>query len=205
MLGNYALKLSNVALGMLSLYTFPVITALLEPIFIKTRFNPTHLFLGGIVLLGIYILAPEFNLKSSHIQGIGLGLISALCYSLRILLMKQQIKVYHGTMLMFYQVLIIAILLAPTLLFMDTSNIQTQYLYILLLALLTTAIGHTLMVKKFSYFSVTTASIISSVQPVFGIILAFVFLNEIPTLHTYLGGTLILSTVLIESIRSKKR
>jgi len=27
----YALKLSNVALGMLSLYTFPIITALLEP------------------------------------------------------------------------------------------------------------------------------------------------------------------------------
>ena len=34
----YALKLSNVALGMLSLYTFPVITALLEPIFIKSKF-----------------------------------------------------------------------------------------------------------------------------------------------------------------------
>ena len=35
----YALKLSNVALGMLSLYTFPVITALLEPLFIKTKSN----------------------------------------------------------------------------------------------------------------------------------------------------------------------
>ena len=30
----YALKLSNVAIGMLSLFTFPVITALLEPLFI---------------------------------------------------------------------------------------------------------------------------------------------------------------------------
>ena len=33
----YALKLSNVALGILSLYTFPIITALLEPLFIKTK------------------------------------------------------------------------------------------------------------------------------------------------------------------------
>ena len=41
----YALKLSNVALGMLSLYTFHVITALLEPLFIKTKFNPIHIVL----------------------------------------------------------------------------------------------------------------------------------------------------------------
>lgn len=200
----YALKLSNVALGMLSLYTFPVITALLEPIFIKTKFNPIHLVLGGIVLLGIYILAPEFNLESSHVQGIGLGLISALCYSLRILIMKQQVAVYNGSMLMFYQVLMITVLLAPALLLMDTSNIDTQYPYVLLLAILTTAIGHTLMVKKFSYFSVSTASIISSIQPIFGIVLAFIFLHEIPTANTFIGGALILSTVIIESIRSKK-
>jgi drug/metabolite transporter (DMT)-like permease len=200
----YALKLSNVALGMLSLYTFPVITALLEPVFMKTKFNPIHIVLGLIVLLGIYILAPEFNLESSHVQGIGLGLISALCYSLRILIMKQHVAKYNGTMLMFYQVLMITILLIPTMFLMETSSIETQYPYVLLLALLTTAIGHTLMVKKFSYFSVSTASIISSVQPIFGIILAFFFLSEIPTINTFLGGLLILSTVVIESIRSKK-
>ena len=200
----YALKLSNVALGMLSLYTFPVITALLEPVFLKTKFNPIHLLLGGIVLLGIYILAPEFNLESSQVQGIILGLISALCYSLRILIMKQYVVKYNGTTLMFYQVLLITILLIPAMLLFDTSNIETQYPYVLLLALLTTAIGHTIMVKKFSYFSVSTASIISSIQPIFGIILAFFFLNEIPTLNTFFGGLLILSTVVIESIRSKK-
>ncbi len=201
----YALKRSNVALGMLSLYTFPVITAFLEPVFLKTKFNPIHIVLGVIVLCGIYILAPEFNLESAHMQGIGFGLISALCYSLRILIMKQQIATYNATALMFYQVLFISVLLIPTLFFMNTANIETQYPYVLLLALLTTAIGHTLMVKKLHYFSVATASIISSVQPIFGIILAFLFLSEVPTLNTFFGGLLILSTVIIESVRSKKK
>jgi len=45
----YALKLSNVALGMLSLFTFPVITALLEPLFVKSKLNPIHIVLGIIV------------------------------------------------------------------------------------------------------------------------------------------------------------
>ena len=61
----YALKLSNVAIGMLSLFTFPVITALLEPLFSKVKFDPIHILLGILVLIGIYILAPNFNLNSA--------------------------------------------------------------------------------------------------------------------------------------------
>ena len=33
----YALRLSNVAIGMLSLFTYPAITAILEPIFLRTK------------------------------------------------------------------------------------------------------------------------------------------------------------------------
>ena len=55
----YALKLSNVALGVLSLYTFPILTALLEPLFLKVKFNPIYLFLGLMVLLGLPVLLPE--------------------------------------------------------------------------------------------------------------------------------------------------
>ncbi|WP_028888164.1 DMT family transporter [Tenacibaculum ovolyticum] len=200
----YALKRSNVAIGMLSLYTFPVMIAFLEPLFLKIKFNPMYIVLGCMVLLGVYILAPEFNLESSNVQGILFGLLSALCYSIRILILKQYVAKYDGGMLMFYQTLIITICLLPVLFFMDVSGFESQFPYLLLLALLTTAIGHSLMVHSLQFFSVSTASIISSVQPIFGIILAFIFLNEIPTWNTFVGGSLILATVVIESVRSKK-
>jgi len=189
---------------MLSLFTFPVIIALLEPLFSKIKFDPIHIALGFMVLTGIYILAPEFDLESDQLQGILFGLLSALCFALRILIIKRLITAYNGTMLMFYQVSIIAVILAPVLYVMDTSNIKTQFPYVILLALLTTAIGHTLFVKSLKYFKASTASIIGSGQPVFGIIIAYFFLNEIPTIHTFVGGTLILATVVIESIRSNK-
>jgi drug/metabolite transporter (DMT)-like permease len=201
----YALKLSNVAIGMLSLFTFPVLIALLEPLFLKVKLDPIHIVLGFMVLLGIYILAPEFDLESHQLQGILLGLLSALCYALRILILKGHVAKYNGTALMFYQVAIIAVVLTPVLFFMDTSNITTQYPYVLLLALLTTAIGHTMFINSLKYFKASTASIIGSVQPVFGIIIAYFFLKEIPTMHTFVGGTLILATVVIESIRSKTK
>ena len=200
----YALKLSNVAIGMLSLYTFPVMIAFLEPLFLKVKFDPIYIVLGLMVLLGLYILAPSFNIESSNVQGILFGLLSALCYSIRILILKQYVVQYNGMSLMFYQTLIISVCLLPVLFFMDVSGFESQYPYVSLLALLTTAIGHSLMVHSLQFFSVSTASIISSVQPIFGIILAFIFLNEIPTLNTFFGGSLILATVVIESIRSKK-
>ena len=200
----YALKLSNVAIGMLSLFVYPIITAFLEPFFFKIKFDPIYILLGVLVLFGIYILAPEFNLESTHVKGILFGLSSALFYALRNILSKQLTTSYNSTSIMFYQVSITTIVLIPVMFYMDTSGIQTQFPYIIILAVVTTAVGHTMLVNSLKHFTVSTASIISSIQPILGIIIAFIFLNEIPTWNTFFGGLIILSTVVIESIRSRK-
>ena len=200
----YALKLSNVAIGMLSLFTFPIITALLEPFFIKRKFDPIYIILSVLVLLGMYILVPEFNLENTHVKGILFGLLSALFYALRNILSKKLVSQYSATAIMLYQVFIITIVLSPVLFLMETSGIKTQYPYVIILAVVTTAIGHTMLVNSLKHFTVSTASIISSVQPILGIIIALMFLSEIPTWNTFWGGLIILSTVVIESIRSRK-
>lgn len=201
----YALKLSNVAIGMLSLFTYPMLTALIEPFFIKVKFDPMYIVLSLMVLLGLYILAPEFSLQNSYVEAIIFGVISAFLYALRNIISKKLISRYTGTSIMFYQLAVLTVVLLPAIFFMDTSNISSQFPYIIALGLLTTAIGHTMLVSSFKHFSVSTASIISSTQPIFGIILAFIFLNEMPTLNTFLGGSLILATVIIESVRSRNK
>ena len=200
----YALKLSNVALGMLSMYTFPVMTALLDPFFSKQELNKIHVLLGVLVLIGVYILVPDFSLENDEAKGILLGVLSAFCYALRNLTTKKHVKNYNGSMLMLYQLLVVAVLLVPVLFFSDVSNFESELPLLLLIALLTTAIGHTMMINSLQHFSVSTASIISSVQPIFGILIAYIFVNEIPSITTFIGGGLILVTVVIESVRSKK-
>ncbi|MDO7137462.1 DMT family transporter [Algibacter lectus] len=200
----HALKLSNVAIGMLAMFTFPVITALLEPFFTKSKLNPIHILLGFMVLLGVYILAPDLNLENTHLKGILYGIFSALCYALRNLILKGHVNNYNGTVLMTQQAIIVAIILIPVMFTMDLGNMQTQFPYLIILGLVTTAIGHSLFIGSLKHFSVSTASIIGSAQPICGIIIAFFFLNEIPTINTFIGGALILATVVIESIRSRK-
>ncbi len=201
----YSLHLSNVAIGMLSLFTYPVITAFLEPFVLKTKFEKMHLLLAFLVLLGIFYLAPNFDLESNYTKAIGLGLLSAFIYALRNLLLKKSVASYNGSSLMFYQVAIAGFVLLPTLFFTDVSLVIEQWMPLLALALLTTAIGHTLFLNSFKNFSITSASILGSVQPIYGIILGVLFLHEVPTWRTIIGGGLILSSVVVESIRSMKK
>ncbi len=197
----YALKLSNVAIGMLSIFTYPVLTALLEPLLLKTKFEKAHLLLSILVLIGIYFLVPDLDFENQYTKAVLLGVLSALCYALRNLIMKTKVGNYNGSVLMWYQLVITAVILAPFIFLLDGSKITTQWLPTVVLALITTAIGHTLFLFSFKRFSITTASIISSTQPVYGILLGAIFLKEIPKMDTLIGGVLILSAVVIESIR----
>lgn len=200
----YALQLSNVAIGMLSLFTFPVMTSLLEPVFLKTKFSKIHVLLGLLVLLGIYFLAPEFDTDNNNFIAILIGLVSALCYALRNLLVKTKITTYNGSVVMWYQTLVIAIMLIPAYSLFETEGFVSELPYIGILALVTTALGHTLFLFSFKHFSVTTASLMSSAQPIYGIILGILFLGEVPNVRTIIGGALILISVLVESRRAVK-
>ncbi|MFK7747705.1 MAG: DMT family transporter [Kordia sp.] len=200
----YALQMSNVAIGMLSMFTYPVLTAFLEPLVLKTKFQKIHLLLGALVLCGIYFLIPDFSLANSYTIAIIMGVFSALVYALRNLLMKSKVAKYDGSLLMSYQTGIVGVMLLPAFLFTDFTEVFSQWQAILTLALLTTAIGHTLFLASFKHFTITTASILSSVQPVYGIIIGAIFLSEYPTWITIFGGVLILTAVVVESVRTYK-
>ncbi len=198
----YSLQVSNVAIAMLSLFTYPVFTSLLEPLVLKTKFLWSNLLLGIVVLIGVSFMIPELSIENDYTMGIIIGLISAVLYSFRNLILKKHISQYPGTTLMFYQLAINSVLLIPMLFIFSFDGLANDLPYVVLLSLFTTAIGHTMFVMSFKKFSISTASIMSSLQPLFGIIIAFLFLHEVPAMKTFIGGGLILITVVIESLKT---
>ncbi|MEM9887667.1 MAG: DMT family transporter [Bacteroidota bacterium] len=199
----YALQLSNVAIGMLSLFTYPVMTALLEPLILKTRLYAQQLLLAALVLLGIFFLVPNFDLSNNVSQGLLIGLLSAFVYSIRNIILKTKVSSFNGSILMFYQMLVTIVLLSPVLHFYSSNQVNDFLFPIITLGLVTTAIGHTLFLNSFKHFSVSTASIMSSVQPIYGIIIAVIFLQEYPSWQSLIGGGLILLAVVLEQTRAK--
>ncbi len=199
-----ALQLSNVAIGMLTIFTYPALTSILEPLLLRLPFQKIHLFLGLLVIAGIAFLIPDLDFENQYTQAVAFGVGSALAYALRNILMKKQVTRYHGSLLMMYQALIIGVVLLPFSTQVTVDSLQENLIWILALALFTTALGHTLFLLTFRYFSITTASIISSVQPIYGILLGILFLGEMPQLMTIIGGLLIISAVVVESLRSAR-
>ncbi|MGB5942802.1 MAG: DMT family transporter [Leeuwenhoekiella sp.] len=198
-----ALRLSNVAIGMLTIYTYPAMSSLLEPLILKSKFEKMHLLLGVLVLIGIYFLVPEFSLEHEHTQAIAFGLCSALAYAIRNILMKREVGKYHGSVLMWYQMVIVGFCLLPLSLSVSQEGLIKALPLLLILAVVTTSVGHTVFLMSFRHFKITTASILSSVQPIYGILLAFLLLGERPKLITLLGGSLIILAVIVESLRNR--
>ncbi len=199
----YSLYYSSVALALMTLYTYPAMTTILEPLILKTKFQAIHLLLAFLILLGIYIMSPNLDLANDKVIAIGLGLLSGFTYALRNILTKDLAGRKHGSVLMFYQLVIITILLVPVLFLMETSGIASYWMPTIALALFTTAIGHTLIIRSFKNFSITSFSLLSSSIPILGVLWAFVFLSEIPDWQTITGGALVLLTVVIEALRTR--
>jgi drug/metabolite transporter (DMT)-like permease len=64
---------------------------------------------------------------------------------------------------------------------------------VLILGVFCTALAHTLFIASMRRMSAQTASIVSILEPVYGIALAALLLGEVPGLRTLIGGGLIVS------------
>lgn len=200
-----SLQRSSVAIGMLAIFTYPAMTTLLEPLFFRKPLEGRHVLLAGLAVFGIYLLAPAFDLANGATVGLLFGLGSALIYSIRNLLVKTQIAELNGSAVMTWQAGIATVVVLPVLFVYREWPTAEAWPFLLGLGVLTTAVGHSLFLACFRYFSVSTVSILSCVQPVYGIGMAAIFFGEMPTWSAVGGGALILLAVAVEAWFTMRR
>jgi drug/metabolite transporter (DMT)-like permease len=191
----YSLDLSNVAIAIITLHTYPAMTVLLEPLLLKTRFQIFHLTLAALVVTGVWIMTPEIKTDDDTVAAIGFGLFSAFAYAIRNIVTRKVMPYYHGTTMMFYQLCIMALMLCPFLYFKSSAPLLTDdWPEMIGLVFLTTCIGHTLLVVNLKRYKAVTVALLSSIIPIYGILWPYLFLGERPDLKTYIGGAFILAT-----------
>ncbi|OJJ23770.1 hypothetical protein BKI52_05315 [marine bacterium AO1-C] len=203
----FAIQASTVAIAFISLFTYPVITTLIEPFFFKQKFDWFNLISALMVAIGIIVMTPSFDLSNNITLGIVLGVLAATMLAIRNLMSKHfmQSSTVSGSVLMYYQLVISVLVIAPALFFIDLSLDITNFAYVALLGIATTAIGHTIFITKIRYFKASTQSIISGIQPIYGILWAVAIINEKLPLNTIIGGLLIILTVVMESVKQVRK
>ncbi|HJO94771.1 MAG TPA: DMT family transporter [Victivallales bacterium] len=201
-----SIQVSSVTIGIISFFSYHIMTVFIEPFFTKSKLTIHDIFLGILVIVGIVLVLPEFNINHHLTQGVILGLFSALFYTFRNILAKKYLRSYNGTHLMLLQVIIVSIALLPSLYFgthLIVNNIQlNDIVKLIILGMFFTALPHCLYMSSLKFLKAKTVGIMSIIQPLYCIIFAIIFLGEIPTAKIIMGGVIILFTVLSETLRS---
>ena len=196
-----SIQMSSVATGLLAFATFPVLTVFLEPIFFDEKIEQRYIVAAMVTFCGAVCIAPEFDLNNSTTAGAIIGLLSGLSFSLLQLLNRKFVQIYPSRLITFYQTGFASISLIPVISYTH-SNITTNNIVLLIvLGVLCTAIAHSLFISRLRYVKVRLASIIAGLEPVYGIVFAMLFLNEIPSLREICGGIVILTAATMVSMK----
>lgn len=199
-----AVQVSSVAIGLLSYSTFPVFTAVLEPIVFREKFDRAAVMFAVIALFGVYLIVPAFSLKNASFQGILWGVLAGLTFAGLTVMNRKMTRFYSSPVIAFYQDLSAAVLLLPAFFILKPRIGLRDVGLLAVLGVLCTAVSHTLFIDAMRRIRARTASLISSLEPVYGILLAALVLHEIPALRTVLGGLVILGAVITVSLRTLK-
>lgn len=199
-----AMQYSSVAVGMIALFTFPVITVFLEPFFEKTRLVWQDVFSAVVVLFGIFLIVPDVSLGNDITLGILVGIFSALLYSLRNLIHRTYFSQYSGAHAMTLQTFVIVLCLV----FFTSEQLYDisidTLILLVVLGSVCTALPHAMVASSLKHLRAKTFSLIACAQPLYGVIFAWLVLEENPTWQTLVGGCLVISAALYETVNAQK-
>lgn len=197
-------QIASVAIATITFSTFPLFVTFLEPLLYKEKLLARDIFFALLMLLGVFVLAPLSSWQTGSATGIFWGMISSLTYALLSLCNRHLSQRYDSKTVCFYEQGIATLFLLPFMFFVPFQATGQDFILIFILGALCTAFAHNLFVKSLQYIRVQTAGIISSMETVYGILLALLFLREMPTLREIIGGTIILGVTILSTYVAEK-
>ncbi len=201
----HSMQVSSIAVGVIALYTFPIITVFLEPLFHGERPHIKDVISAFTVLFGIYLLVPEFSLSNETTLGILWGVLSALFFALRNIVQGHYFKGYTARHSLFYQTLVTFIVLLPFSFEVIPAVTNIQWGQLLILGVFFTALPHTLFAFSLLNLKAKTVSLVACVQVVYATIFAALLLSEWPQLSTVVGGLIVVSAAMYESYTTGRK
>lgn len=198
------IKLSTVAIGLLTFSTFPIFVTFMEPFFFGEKLKKEDIILAFITFAGVMFVIPDFHTGNEMTVGAMYGILSSLSYAVLSILNRKYVKEYKGVVIAFYEQLVSLIVLLPFFFIMEPVFTRKDIFLLILLGTVFTGITHTLFINSLKEIKTQTAGIISSLEPLYGIILSIFLLNEVPSVKEIAGGLLILGTVFYSTIKNLK-
>jgi drug/metabolite transporter (DMT)-like permease len=202
---------SNVSIALTMFSTGAFFASFIEPIIYKRKIIWYEILFGLLVVIGVLIITKS---ELKYLNGIILGILSALFASIFAVLNGKFIEQHSPTAISFYEfisgVLFITIfMLIGNFSFEKEVFILTaeDLLYLFILGSVCTAYAFIAAVKVMRHISPYTVVLTYNLEPIYGIILALMLFPEKEKMSSsfYYGASIIILTVLINGILKNVR
>ena len=199
-----SIRYGNISVALVCLSAAGFFSALIEPILYNKKIIIAEVLLGLLAIAGIYII---FDFHPQYKLGIVYGILAALGAAIFPMLNKQLIKEFSPRTLTFYELfggfLILSVLLPIYLKFTTLGNLiptLKDFGWLLILAVVCTVFCFDLQLKALRKISAFTSNLMYNLEPLYGIILAFMFFGEGKAFHDefYIGVSLIMIAVILQ-------
>lgn len=224
-----AIKFANISIALVCLSTASIFTSLLDPLVNKGKHDMKEILLGSLAIAGVYLI---YKFQQFYGLGIAFGIAAAILSSVFTVLNKKIADKYPARTMVFYEMatgwVFISLLMPlvfyyiPQTKFIPDSAalfgaewMHNDWLWLVILSLCCTVWAQSLALNALKKLSSFTVTLSVNLEPVYGILLAFLFYNEnreiIFNKETadlnwgFMGGMgLILLSVLLQMLRLLK-
>ncbi len=206
----WSIKLSNASITLLCLSTTTFMSAILEPMIVRTRFKMLQLT-TGLIIIPAMALVVHGN-AGFYLMGITVGLLSAFlsalmtCYNKlwmddESLLGISTIELFSSTLVLSFVIVLYQFMVGPLDFVLSGQNLG----YMLILCLACTNIAFVLSLYALSYLSVFVNVLTINLEPIYGIVLAVLLLDQEEVLDTnfYIGFALIMLAVFLYPVLNR--
>lgn len=199
-----SVKLANASVALVCYSTTALFTALLSPFFTNQKISRWEILLGILVIPGMVLVVQGVTLEMQI--GIWVGLLSAFLIALFTLGNKEMVTRYDPMFITFVELGAGLLLLSLIGVCAHLASYEFEFwpdpsdwMLILVLALLCTTLGYVLQLKALRYISAFVSNLTMNLEPIYGILLAYFILQENQELSIkfYLGVTVIFVAIFI--------
>jgi drug/metabolite transporter (DMT)-like permease len=186
----YAFNHTTIANAVLTHYTAPIFVAFMAPVFLKEKILQTAWFAITLSSIGLWIMLDGISFGSLEWNGIAAGVTSGLAYAFLILIIRGIASKYPALFIIFIQNAIVSCMLLP---FVLKEYVELQsFFYVIFMGIVHSTIAPLLYVQGIRTVKANEAAILGYLEPIGAILMALVFLQEIPGKKELFGGLLIL-------------
>jgi len=188
----FSVQLSGIAVATPTFAAFPLFTLIIESVRTKKKLKWIEIAAGVMIIVAVALLVKVDTASANFLFGASLGLASALLFAVFGIISKRLTTVLPTLSVSCFQNIVVCLVLLP-LLPGSLSPHGSDWLFLLLLGVVTTALMHQLYFYALQRLSAGTCSGFIALEPVYAIVFAAILFHEPISFSVIVSGILILA------------